>query len=145
MRLDQRVGEKYKFHYPLKVRYAETDAQGHVFFGNYYTYFDEGLVEYLRQLGYTYQDLLDEGKDFLYVESQCRHHSSARFDDVLNVHTTLANIGNTSLTFEFSIFKQPADELVATGYIVAVNVDRATRRPVSVPQALRDAATDYEG
>lgn len=139
------MGEKYKFHYPLKVRYAETDAQGHVFFGNYYTYFDEGLVEYLRNLGYTYLDLLDEGMDFLYVESQCRHHSSARFDDILNVHTTLAKIGSSSLTFEFSIYKQPEDELVATGHIVAVNVDRATRRPVPVPETLRQAVADYEG
>jgi acyl-CoA thioester hydrolase len=139
------VGEKFKFYYPLKVRYAETDAQGHVFFGNYYTYFDEGLVEYLRRIGYSYQDLFDKDMDFLYVESQCRHYSSARFDDILNVHTTLANIGNSSLTFEFSIYKEPADELVATGYIVAVNVDRATRRPVPVPQALREAVAEYEG
>jgi acyl-CoA thioester hydrolase len=138
------VDEKYKFHYPLKVRYAETDAQGHVFFGNYYTYFDEGLVEYLRKLGYTYQDLLDEGMDILYVESHCRHYAPAHFDDLLNVHTRLGQIGKSSLTFEFSIYKQPSDQLVATGHIVAVNVDQATRRPVPVPEALRRAVAQFE-
>lgn len=139
------MSDKSKFFYPLKVRYAETDAQGHVFFGNYYTYFDEGLVEYMRELGYSYQDLLEQGMDFLYVESGCRHHSSARFDDILHVHTTLGKIGNSSLTFEFSIYKRGSDELVASGHIVAVNVDRDTRRPVPVPQALRKAVADYEG
>ena len=138
------MSDKFKFFYPLKVRYAETDAQGHVFFGNYYTYFDEGLVEYMRELGYSYQDLLDQGMDLLYVESGCRHHSPARFDDILHVHTTLGKIGNSSLTFGFSIFKQGSDQLVATGHIVAVNVDRDTRRPVSVPKALRNAVADYE-
>jgi acyl-CoA thioester hydrolase len=139
------VGEQFKFYYPLKVRYAETDAQGHVFFGNYYTYFDEGLVEYLRRIGYSYQDLFDEGMDFLYVESQCRHYSSARFDDILNVHTTVGEFGTSSLTFEFSIYKEGADELVATGHIVAVNVDQETRRPIPVPEALRRAVAEYEG
>lgn len=139
------MGEKYKFHYPLKVRYAETDAQGHVFFGNYYTYFDEGLVEYMRELGFSYQDVLKEGTDLLYVETGCRHYSSARFDDILNVHTTLAKIGNSSLTFKFSIYKEPEDELVATGHIVAVNVDQATRRPAPVPEPLREALERYEG
>jgi len=138
------VSDKFKFFYPLKVRFAETDAQGHVFFGNYYTYFDEGLVEYLRELGYSYQDLLQQGMDFLYVESGCRHYSSARFDDVLHVHTTLGKIGNSSLTFEFSIYQQDSDELVATGHIVAVNIDLDTNRPVPVPDALRDAVASYE-
>ncbi|MDH4207909.1 MAG: acyl-CoA thioesterase [Anaerolineae bacterium] len=138
------MSDKFKFFYPLKVRFAETDAQGHVFFGNYYTYFDEGLVEYLRELGYSYQDLLQQGMDFLYVESGCRHYSSARFDDVLHVHTTLGKIGNSSLTFEFSIYQQDSDELVATGHIVAVNIDLDTNRPVPVPDALRDAVASYE-
>jgi acyl-CoA thioester hydrolase len=139
------VTDKFKFFYPLKVRYAETDAQGHVFFGNYYTYFDEGLVEYLRELGYSYQDLLQQGMDFVYVESECRYHSAARFDDILHVHTTLGKIGNSSLTFEFAIYQQDSDQLVATGHIVAVNVDLETNRPVAVPEALREAVASYEG
>ena len=138
------AGEKFKCCYPLRVRYAETDAQGHVFFGNYYTYFDEALLEYMRAIGYSYQDLLNEGMDLLYVESLCQHHAPAHFDDLLNVHARIGSIGRSSLTFEFSIYKDGSDQLVAAGHIVAVNVDSATRQPVPVPEALREAVSGYE-
>jgi acyl-CoA thioester hydrolase len=98
----------------------------------------------MRTIGYSYQDLLDDGMDLLYVESRCQHHAAARFDEVLNVHTRIGNIGNSSITFEFSIHRQDPDQLVGAGYIVAVNVDQATHRPVPVPQALRRAAREYE-
>jgi acyl-CoA thioester hydrolase len=138
------VGERFRFHYPLKVRYAETDAQGHVFFGNYYTYFDEALLAYMKAIGYSYSDLLDDGLDFLYVESLCRHHAPAYFGDVLNVHARIGSIGSSSLTFEFSVHKKGREQLVATGHIVAVNVDKSSRRPVPVPEALRRRVKEYE-
>jgi acyl-CoA thioester hydrolase len=138
------VSEKFRFYYPLKVRYAETDAQGHVFFGNFYTYFDEALVEYMRAIGYSYTDLLDDGMDLLYVESLCRHRAAAHFDDVLDVHARIGRIGNSGLSFEFSIYKDGLGGLVATGHIVAVNVDQASRRPVRVPDVLRHKVQEYE-
>lgn len=139
------MGEQFRFHYPLKVRYAETDAQGHVFFGNYYTYFDEALLAYMKAIGHSYADLLDDGLDLLYVESLCRHHAAAYFDDVLNVHARIGSIGSSSLTFEFSIYKEGRGELVATGHIVAVNVDKSSRRPVPVPETLRQKVKEFEG
>jgi acyl-CoA thioester hydrolase len=138
------MSQRFKFSYPLKVRYAETDAQGHVFFGNYYTYFDESLLEYMRATGYSYQDLLSDGMDFLYLESHCHHYAPAHFDDVLNVHARIGSIGNSSVTFEFSIYKDGSEELLAAGHIIAVNVDAASRRPLPVPEALRRAVEEYE-
>ena len=138
------MGDKFKFHYPIRVRYAETDAQGHVFFGNYYTYFDEALLAYMRAAGYDYHDLLGDGMDLLYAESKCRHHAPAHFDDLLHVHARLGRIGNSSLTFEFSIYKRDSEQLVATGHIIAVNVEQNRRRPVAVPEALRSAVKEYE-
>jgi acyl-CoA thioester hydrolase len=135
---------KFRFSYPIKVRYVETDAQGHVFFGHYYTYFDVGMMEYMTAIGYSYQDLLDEGMDLLYVESLCRHQAPAYYDDVLNVHTCIGKIGNSSLTFEFSVYRNGSDQLMATGHIVAVNVDKDNRQPMRVPDALRQAVQEYE-
>ena len=136
---------KYRFHHPLRVRYNETDAQGHVFFGNYLNYFDIGLLEYTRALGYTYKDMLASGVDMFYVGSNCQYKGRAYFDDLLHVHTRIGHIGNSSFTFEFAIYKQPADELIATGNITAVAVDSATTQPVRVPDALREAAARFEG
>jgi len=135
---------KYRFYHPLRVRYSETDAQGHVFFGHYLNYFDIGLLEYTRAVGYSYQDMLASGVDMFYVESGCQYKGRARFDDLLHVHTRIGNFGNTSFTFEFAIYRQPADELIATGKITAVAVDLETAQPVRVPDEQREAVARFE-
>ena len=66
------------------------------------------------------------------------------YDEVLNVHTRISNIGDSSLTWEFSIHKDASDQLVATGHVVAVNVGKEARRPMRVPDALRRAVKEYE-
>ena len=139
------MSQKFKFYHALRVRYVDTDAQGHVFFGHCLTYFDVALTEYTRAIGYQYSDMLAGGVDMFYVEATCQYKGRARFDDLLHVHTRIGHIGNTSFTFEFSIYGQPADKSIATGRIVAVAVDAKTGRPVTVPDGLREAVAHYEG
>ena len=139
------MSSKYKFYHPLRVRYIETDAQGHVFFGNYLNYFDIGLLEYTRALGYTYPDMVASGVDMFYVEASCQYKGRAYFDDLLHVHTRIGHIGNTSFAFEFAIYRQPADDLIATGRITAVAVDIQTEKPIRVPDELREAVARFEG
>jgi acyl-CoA thioester hydrolase len=136
---------KYKFYHPLRVRYIETDAQGHVFFGNYLNYFDVGLLEYTRALGYSYPDMVASGVDMFYVEANCQYKGRAFFDDLLHVHTRIGHIGNTSFAFEFAIYRQSTDELIATGRITAVAVDTQTEKPIRVPDELREAVAHFEG
>jgi acyl-CoA thioester hydrolase len=139
------MSPKYKFYHPLRVRYIETDAQGHVFFGHYLNYFDVGLLEYTRALGYTYPDMVASGVDMFYVEANCQYKGRTYFDDLLHVHTRIGHIGNTSFAFEFAIYRQPADDLIATGRITAVAVDTQTERPIRVPDELREAVARFEG
>jgi acyl-CoA thioester hydrolase len=135
----------FKFAHPLRVRYVEVDAQQHVYFGHYLNYFDIALVEYMRAIGCSYQDMVASGVDMFYVDVGCQYRGRARFDDLLDVHTRIGHIGNTSFTFEFAVYKQEAEELIATGQIVAVAVDAKTERPVRVPEALRRAVAQFEG
>ena len=109
------MSQKHKFWHPVRVRYVEVDSQRHVFFGHYLTYFDVSLVEYLRAIGHSYSSMVSSGVDMLYVHADCDYHGRARFDDLLHVHARIGDFGNTSLTFEFAIYGQPADELIATG------------------------------
>jgi acyl-CoA thioester hydrolase len=102
------------------------------------------MMEYMTAIGYSYQNLLDDGMDLLYVESLCRHQAAAYYDEVLNVHARIGKMGNSSLTFEFSIYKDGSDQMVATGHIVAVNVNRENRQPKRVPDALRQAVQEYQ-
>jgi acyl-CoA thioester hydrolase len=136
--------EKYKFFVPLRVRFAETDLQGHVFFGNYLIYFDEALTQYQHAIGVTFQDLIDAGVDMFYIRSECEYHSRAFFEDVLNIHARVGSIGNSSITFEFAAIKAQNDELIATGKIVAVIVDPQTNKPVRVPDVFRESVAKYE-
>jgi acyl-CoA thioester hydrolase len=138
------MSQKYKFCYPLRVRYVETDPQQHVLFSHYLNYFDVSLIEYTRAIGHFYPEMVASGVDVFYVEASCQYKGRARFDDLLHVHTRIGHIGNTSLTFEFAIYKQPADELIATGKIVAVTVDAKTQKPVRVPDELREAVARFE-
>lgn len=132
-----------RFYHPLRVRYIEVDAQQHVFFGHYLTYFDVALVEYLRAIGFAYPSSAN-GVDMFYAAASCDYKGRARFDDLLHVHTRISHIGNTSFTFEFEILRQPTDELIATGKIVAVTVDVETEKPVRVPDGLREAVARFE-
>lgn len=136
--------DRPKFFAPIQVRYVETDMQGHVFFGHYFTYFDTGLIEYLRAIGFNYNDFLRAGVDFFYVEAACRYKGRAFFDDTLHVHTRVSKIGNSSFTFEFAVYEEAADRFIATGHIVAVAVDKEVRTPVRVPDRFRRAVADFE-
>jgi len=137
-------GERYKFYHPIRVRYVEVDAQQHVFFGHYLTYFDIALVEYMKAVGHSYPDIVAAGVDMFYAHASCDYKGRARFDDLLHVHARIGHIGNTSFTFEFAIYKQPTDELIATGEIVAVAVDVEMEKPASVPDGLREAVARFE-
>jgi acyl-CoA thioester hydrolase len=135
----------YRFFHPIQVRYIETDQQGHVFFGHYLTYFDVALTEYLKAINYSYDKFLQAGVDFFYVESLCKYHDRAFFDDILHVHVHIAKIGNSSFTSEFAIFEAAYERFVASGHIVAVAVDQSTSRPVTAPEGLRQAVARFEG
>lgn len=118
--------------------------QGHVFFGNYLTYFDEALTQYHHAVGCTYQDLLAAGVDFFYIRAECDFKARAFFEEVLNVHARVGQIGNSSITYEFAAYKAHNGELVATGKIVAVVIDPQTKKPVRVPGIFREAVAKYE-
>ena len=135
----------YHFHFPLQVRYADTDGQGHVFFGNYFTYFDEASGAYLRAIGFPWKKLAAMGLDIFYVAANCQYKGSATYEDILHVHARMAAIGNTSFTIECAIVKAGSDRLIAGGQITAVVVDPQTRKPAPVPDELRRVAADFEG
>lgn len=135
----------FKFFHPLRVRYVETDAQARVFFGNYLTYFDIALTEYLRTIGYAYPEMVDKGIELFYVEASCQYKGAARFDDELHVYTRISRIGNTSFTFEFEIMKQPESTLITSGQITVVTASADTEKPVRVPEDLRNALARFEG
>lgn len=129
----------------MPVRFADTDAQGHVFFANYFTFCDEALTGYMRAVGLPWQDLLETGVDMFYASAHCDYKGPARFEDTLAIGTRLAKFGRSSMEFELEIRTRERDTLVANGRLVGVCVDREQGTPVDVPIALRQAIDAYEG
>lgn len=135
---------RFKFSTTFKVRFVETDLQGHVFFGNYLVYCDEALTEYLNGLHFGWEEIRAKGYEWLYVESRVQYKGAARFEDILRTHVRIAHIGNSSVRAEFQIFKDSTEELIATAEFAFVVVDKATRTPTRVPDFFRKAVEEYQ-
>jgi acyl-CoA thioester hydrolase len=134
--------DEFRFKTTVRVRYADTDAQGHVYFANYLVYFDIGTTDYMKAIGYSYEKLLEEGYDFFTVEALCRYRGEAFFDDELQVGAKISNIGNTSFTFSLGLFRNGV--LIADGHIVNVMIDQSSKKPVRVPEGFRKAVEKFE-
>lgn len=137
--------EPFKFYTPVRVRFNETDLQGHVNFGHYLFYFDIGVTDYLKAIGYSYPQLNADGLDMLYLEAQARYLSSSYFDETLNVHTRIGRIGHSSMRFEFLAIAAADGRAVTEGHIAVVLIEQGTHRKRRVPDRLREAAASYEG
>lgn len=137
--------EPFKFYATLKVRYNETDLQGHVNFGHYLFYFDVGATEYHDAIGYTIDQMLADGVDLLYAESHVNYKSPVQWPEVLRVHTRIGHLGRRSIRYEFDLRAEGDGRQVATGHIVAITAERSTWAERQIPGALRAAVAAYEG
>jgi acyl-CoA thioester hydrolase len=139
------VKSDFRFHHDIRVRFADTDLQGIVFNGNYLTYYDVAWTEYFRAVGFTWNDLLALGVDTVLARTTMVFNSPARFDEILEVHTRVSRIGNTSLTFEFEIYPQNEDRLIGAATSLYVCVDPKTLKSTPVPDHLRQRISEFEG
>ena len=135
--------EQFTFFHPLRVRWAEVDAQGIVFNPNYLVFFDIGLTEYMRGIGFTYPEGLSAfGTDLFAVNAGINFRASAVYDDELAIGARASLIGRTSLTFALAVFR--GDELLVDGTMIYVNADRATRKSAPLPQPFLDRILAFE-
>ncbi|MBI2890203.1 MAG: acyl-CoA thioesterase [Nitrospirae bacterium] len=136
--------EAYRFNTSLRVRFAETDAQGVVYNANYLVYFEVGRVEYLRQLFGDDFFSADRPYAVTVAEAHCRFISSARFDQALHIHSRIPRFGQSSYRFEYLIRNPARDRTVALGYTTMVTLDRQTMRPIRVPRPFVERVTAFE-
>ncbi len=127
----------YKHILPLQTRWADNDVYGHINNVAYYGYFDTIVNEYL--IGAGALDIHKGAVIGLVVETGCRYFAPLEFPQKLDGALRVAKIGNSSVRYEIAIFKAGEDKPAAEGHFVHVYVDRETRRPAAMPQALRTA------
>ncbi len=126
----------------LRVRYAETDAEGVVYYANHFVYMEVGRVNYLRAMGFDPNQWNDSDWGIVVSEACCRYRSPARFDDILVVRAWVENVRRTSFTFAYEIMHAGEGRLIAEGRTVQVTVDLDTMRPIRLPSHIRELLTE---
>lgn len=120
-----------------RVRYKDTDQMGMVYYGNYFTFFEIGRVEYMRERGVSYKQMEREDDSYIVVtEARCRYLRPARYDDLLRIRTRVSEARRRSLRFAYEILRHDGGEMLATGETLHVICNREGR-PKSLPEKYR--------
>lgn len=134
----------FKFSTSIRVCMAHTDAQGVVYHGEYLTFFEIGRIEYLRDLGLVYRDLLDRDIAVTVTECHCKFIAPAVYDDLLEVHVRAAELRRASFVVEYLITRN-GTERITTGSTTIATVNRTSGKPIRMPDYMRKAVIDFEG
>jgi acyl-CoA thioester hydrolase len=135
--------QSFSFSTTVRVRFADTDAQGIAHNAAYLVWFEVARVEYLRAFAGGYQALRDRGVEALTLETHCRYAVPARFDDELVIHTRCTAPRGARFRYDYAVLR--GEELVAEGHTEHACVDASTLRPTRVPGWLADAIREAEG
>jgi len=133
----------------IRVRYAETDTMGVVYYGNYLTYFEVGRVEFLRQNGVPMSEVDDKVR-MPVVEATVRYVKPARLDDLLRVRCWIGERRRASFVFGYEIRRAETGDLVATGETRHACWHPETQKMIAIPPWLGallvvTASPDAEG
>ena len=117
----------------MRVRYAETDKMGVVYYANYLVYLEVGRVDFIRALGLDYKSMEDEGFLIAVIEAVVRYKASARFDEELVVRTKLAHVRGSVVIFDYTIHRVSDEVLLCEGSTTHMVVDQKMQK-VTLPE-----------
>jgi acyl-CoA thioester hydrolase len=124
-------------HTPIRVRFAETDAQGIAHNANYAVWFEVARVAHLERYAGGYQRLRDSGIEAVVLETHLRYLQPARFDDRLLVHARCRDVRGARFGYEYVVEREGV--LIADGWTSHATVDAVSFRPTRVPTWLQEA------
>ena len=121
----------------LRVRYAETDRMGVVYYANYFVWFEVARAELLRTLGWTYREMEDTGVFLPVIEASCEFRRPARYDDEVEIRTEGRLTSPVRLEFSYVVMLKGQPDVAAVG----VTKHAATGpdgKPCRLPQRVRE-------
>jgi acyl-CoA thioester hydrolase len=107
-----------------RVIYGDTDKMGFVYHANYFRWFEAGRSDLFRQLGISYKEIEAEGIHLPVAEVHCRFISSSQYDDILVIETTLDTSFKAGMKFDYRVFSEDGDKILAKGYTKHACMDR---------------------
>lgn len=120
----------------VRVRYAETDQMGVVYYANYLAWFEVGRCEWLRSLGWTYREMEEHGTLLPVIEAHCEYRQPSRYDDEMLIRTTGALLSPVRLKFTYEVVRKGDGVIAAVGHTIHAATD-ATGRPRRLPERVR--------
>jgi acyl-CoA thioester hydrolase len=122
----------------VRVRYAETDQMGVVYYANYLVWFEVGRTDLLRERGWSYREMEGEGFALPVVEAVCQYRRPALYDDELEVQTTGVLLSPVRVRFDYRVVRPADAATVAEGHTVHASLDRSGK-PIRLPARARQA------
>jgi acyl-CoA thioester hydrolase len=132
----------FRFGTDVRVRFAETDAQGVAHNSNYLVWFEIARIAYLEEFAGGYPALRETGLESFVLEANVRYRLPAHFDDRLTIHTRVGELRGARFRFDYEVRR--GDELIADGWTSHACIDAATLRPTRIPQSLAEAIARAE-
>jgi acyl-CoA thioester hydrolase len=121
----------------LRVRYAETDQMGVVYYANYFVWFEVARAEVMRALGSTYRSLEEEGVYLPVIDAECHYRRPARYDDEIQIRATGHLLSPVRVVFDYEVFVKGEEAPLALGQTVHAATDR-DGRPCRLPARVRE-------
>lgn len=126
----------------IRVRYAETDQMGYVYYGNYATYFEVGRVESFRAIGFSYKELEAAGIGMPVLEYKTKYLAPAKYDDELTITVKISEMPGVRIRFEYEIRNEAGKTLnIAETTLVFINM--GTGRPTRLPEKFEALMHNY--
>lgn len=126
----------------IRVRYAETDQMGYVYYGNYAMYFEVARVEALRAVGFSYRVMEDSGILMPVLESHIAYLKPGKYDDLLTIQTIIPEIPGVKIRFEYQVSNE-AGEQIARGWTTLAFLRKENHQPTRPPKDLLELLRPY--
>jgi acyl-CoA thioester hydrolase len=121
----------------LRVRYAETDKMGVVYYANYLVWFEVARADLLRSRGWTYREMESAGISLPVIEAHCEYRRPARYDDEIEVRTEGRMLSPVRMEFQYEVVRVADQTIAAAGRTVHAALDRSGK-PCRLPARVRE-------
>jgi len=127
----------------MRVRYADTDKMGIVYYGKYFEYFEVARTELLRACGLPYRTIEAAGYGLPVSEASARYYRGAKYDDELFITARIPSVAGPRLDIEYEVRINGEEEIIAEGKTTLVFVSNETGKATRPPQIYKEALERY--
>jgi acyl-CoA thioester hydrolase len=132
----------FVFDHQIRVRYAETDQMGYVYYGNYAAFYEIARTEMLRSTGISYKELEEMGVMLPVTEMKTKYLKPGKYDDFITIRVRIRQKPAVRIIFEYELFNE-SGELLNQGETTLVFVNMEKNRPCMPPQVFLDKMSNY--